>query len=123
MHRTLDIRVWPSSRNENSNKHCRRVAQRGPRLSIACRNPVSTVRLWGSCRMHVLLLLHAAVAAMIASAALSVAHAHRTRWSMVHLSQGRSYLSATSVGTVAMFAEGLPFYGSLLRIPLSLFVV
>ena len=52
--------------------------------------------------MHV--LLHAAVAAMMASAAFSVAHAQG--WSTAQLSQARSGLSATSVGTVAMFAGG-----------------
>ena len=52
--------------------------------------------------MHV--LLHAAVAAMIASAALSVAHAQG--WSTAQLSQARFHLSATSVGTVAIFAGG-----------------
>ena len=77
-------------------------AARGARLSVACRNPVSTAPLWGSCRMHV--LLHAAVAAMIASAALSVAHAQG--WSTAQLSQARFFLSATSVGTVAIFAGG-----------------
>jgi hypothetical protein len=77
-------------------------AARGPRLSVACRNPVSTASLRGSCRMHV--LLHAAVAAMMASAALSVAHAQR--WSTAQLSQARWDPSATSVGTVAIFAGG-----------------
>ena len=77
-------------------------AARGARLSVACRNPVSSASLRGSCRMHV--LLHAAVAAMIASAALSVAHAQG--WSTAQLSQGRLNLAATSVGTVAIFAGG-----------------
>jgi hypothetical protein len=77
-------------------------AARGPRLSVACRNPVSTAPLWGSCRMHV--LLHAAVAAMIASAALSVAHAQG--WSTAQLSQARWDTHATYVGTVAIFAGG-----------------
>ena len=36
------------------------------------------------------------------------------RWSTAQLSQARSYLSATSVGTVAIFAGGLS--GKLLRI-------
>ena len=87
-------------------------AARGPRLSVACRNPVSTAPLRGSCRMHV--LLHAAVAAMMASAALSVAHAQG--WSTAQLSQARGYLSATSVGTVAIFAGGSTNNGKLLRI-------
>jgi hypothetical protein len=52
--------------------------------------------------MHV--LLHAAVAAMMASAAFSVAPAQG--WSTARLSQARYYLSATSVGTVAVFAGG-----------------
>ena len=52
--------------------------------------------------MHV--LLHAAVAAMMASAAFSVAHAQR--WSTAQLSQAREFFSATSVGTVAIFAGG-----------------
>ena len=52
--------------------------------------------------MHV--LLHAAVAAMIASAALSVAHAQG--WSTAQLSQARTALAATSVGKVAIFAGG-----------------
>ena len=60
--------------------------------------------------MHV--LLHAAVAAMIASAALSVAHAQG--WSTAQLSQARYFLSATTVGTVAIFAGGVD--GKLLRI-------
>ena len=77
-------------------------AARGPRLSVACRNPVSTAPLWGSCRIHV--LLHAAVAAMMASAAFSVVHAQG--WSTAQLSQSRYFLSATSVGTVAIFAGG-----------------
>ncbi len=76
-------------------------AARGLRLSVACRNPVSTAPLWGSCRMHV--LLHAAVAAMMASAAFSVARAQG--WSTAQLSQARWYLSATSLGTVAIFAR------------------
>ena len=74
----------------------------GPRLSVACRNPVSAAPLWGSCRIHV--ILHAAVAGMMASAALSVAHAQG--WSTAQLSQARGVLSATSVGTVAIFAGG-----------------
>ena len=78
------------------------AAARGSRLSVACRNPVSAAPLWGSCRMPV--LLHAAVAAMMASAAFSVAHAQG--WSTAQLSQARWYLSATSVGTVAIFAGG-----------------
>ena len=61
--------------------------------------------------MHV--LLHAAVAAMMASAALSVAHAQG--WSTAQLSQARYYLSATSVGTVAIFAGGI-LGGKLLRV-------
>ena len=77
---------------------------RGPRLSVACRNPVSAAPSWGSCRMHV--LLHAAAAAMMASAALSVAHAQARGWSTAQLSQARWGFSATSVGTVAMFAGG-----------------
>jgi hypothetical protein len=52
--------------------------------------------------MHV--LLHAAVAAMMASAALSVAHAQG--WSTAQLSQARYELSATCVGTVAIFSGG-----------------
>jgi len=52
--------------------------------------------------MHV--LLHAAVAAMMASAAFSVVRAQG--WSTAQLSQARYSLSATSVGTVAMFAGG-----------------
>ena len=52
--------------------------------------------------MHV--LLHAAVAAMMASAAFSVVHAQG--WSTAQLSQARVSLSATSVGTVAIFAGG-----------------
>ena len=85
-------------------------AARGPRLSVACRNPVSAAPLWGSRRMHV--LLHAAVAAMMASAAFSVVHAQG--WSTAQLSQARDYLSSTSVGTVAIFAGG--YSGKLLRI-------
>jgi hypothetical protein len=85
-------------------------AARGPRLSVACRNPVSAAPLWGSCRMHV--LLHAAVAAMMASAVFSVVHAQG--WSTAQLSQARYSLSATSVGTVAIFAGGQD--GKLLRI-------
>ena len=60
--------------------------------------------------MHV--LLHAAVAAMMASAAFSVAHAQG--WSTAQLSQRRTDLSATSVGAVAIFAGGLG--GELLRV-------
>ena len=93
-------------------------AARGPRLSVACRNPVSTAPLWGSCRMHV--LLHAAVAAMIASAALSVAHAQG--WSTAQLSQARGYLSATSVGTMAIFAGGFVDFSKLLTIVFVCFV-
>ena len=52
--------------------------------------------------MHV--LLHAAVAAIMASAAFSVAHAQG--WSTAQLSQARFGLAATSVGTVAIFAGG-----------------
>ena len=52
--------------------------------------------------MHV--LLHAAVAAMMASAALSVAHAQG--WSTAQLSQARWDTHATYVGTVAIFAGG-----------------
>jgi hypothetical protein len=77
-------------------------AARGPRLSVACRNPVLTAPLWGSCRMHV--LLHAAVVAMMASAAFIVAHAQG--WSTAQLSQARWQLSATSVGSVTIFAGG-----------------
>jgi hypothetical protein len=63
--------------------------------------------------MHV--LLHAAVAAMMASAAFSVAHAQG--WSTAQLSQARYGLSATSVGTVAIFAGGeIESLGKLLRI-------
>ena len=54
--------------------------------------------------MHV--LLHAAVAAMMASAAFSVAHAQARGWSTAQLSQARDGLKATSVGTVAIFAGG-----------------
>ncbi len=54
--------------------------------------------------MHV--LLHAAVAAMMASAAFSVVHAQGSRWSTAQLSQARFGLAATSVGTVAIFAGG-----------------
>ncbi len=60
--------------------------------------------------MHV--LLHAAVAAMMASTAFSVVHAQA--WSTAQLSQARYELSATSVGTVAFFAGG--YIGKLLRI-------
>ena len=66
--------------------------------------------------MHV--LLHAAVAAMIASAALSVAHAQG--WSTAQLSQARWDTHATYVGTVAIFAGGR--YQSKLLV-LCLFVV
>jgi hypothetical protein len=85
-------------------------AARGPQLSVTCRNPVSAAPLWGSCRMHV--LLHAAVAAMMASAVFSVVHAQG--WSTAQLSQARYSLAATSVGTVAIFAGG--YGGKLLRI-------
>jgi hypothetical protein len=78
------------------------AAARGPRLNVAYRNPVLSAPLWGSCRMHA--LLHAAVAAMMASAAFSVALAQG--WSTAQLSQARCCLSATSVGTVAIFAGG-----------------
>ncbi len=86
------------------------AAARGPRRSVAYLNLVSTAPLWGSCRMHV--LLHAAVAVIMASAAFSVAHARG--WSTAQLSQARAYFSATSVGTVAMFAGG--YSGKLLSI-------
>jgi hypothetical protein len=76
----------------------------GSRHSVACRNSVSAAPLWGSCRLHV--LLHAAVAAMMASAAFSVVHAQAEGWSTAQLSQARGSLSATSVGTVAIFAGG-----------------
>ena len=66
--------------------------------------------------MHV--LLQAAVAAMIASAAFSVALAQG--WSTAQLSQARSDLSATSVGTVAIFAGG---YSDSKLLGLCLFVV
>ncbi len=85
----------------------------GPRRSVACRNAVSAAPLWGSCRMRV--LLHAAVAAMMASAAFSVAHAQARGWSTAQLSQARFIHAATSVGTVAIFAGG-NFYGKLLNI-------
>jgi hypothetical protein len=52
--------------------------------------------------MHV--LLHAALAAILASAAFSVARAQG--WSTAQLSQARQGLSATSVGTMAIFAGG-----------------
>jgi hypothetical protein len=55
--------------------------------------------------MHAL-LLHAAVAAMMASAAFSVAHGDARGWSTAQLSQARCCLSATTVGTVAIFAGG-----------------
>ena len=51
--------------------------------------------------MHV--LLHAAVAAMMASAAFSVAHVQGLS---TQLSVARYDTSATSVGTVAIFAGG-----------------
>jgi hypothetical protein len=38
------------------------------------------------------------------------------RWSTAQLSQAREFLSATSVGTVALFAGGSPKQGSMLRI-------
>ena len=79
------------------------AAARGPRLSVARRNPVSSAPLWGSCGMRA--LLHAAVAAMMASAAFSVASAQG--WSTARLSRMRYSLSATSVGTVAIFAGGV----------------
>jgi hypothetical protein len=79
-------------------------ADRGPRRSVACRNSVSAAPLWGSCRLHV--LLHAAVAAMMASAAFSVVHAQAEGWSTAQLSQARASPSATSVGTMAIFAGG-----------------
>jgi hypothetical protein len=89
------------------------AAARGPRLSVACRNPVSAASLRGSCRIHV--LLHAAVAVMMASAAFSVAHAQG--WSKAQLSQARFALSATSVGKVAIFAGGVSHCnGKLLQI-------
>jgi hypothetical protein len=96
------------------------AAARGPRLSVACRNPVSAAPLWGSCRMHV--LLHVAVAAIMASAAFSVAHAQG--WSTAQLSQAppRCKLSAISVGTVAMFAGGACQDSKLLRIVFVCFV-
>jgi hypothetical protein len=81
------------------------AAARGPRLSVACRNPVSAAPSWCSGKIatqHV--LLHVAVAAMMASAAFSVARAQG--WSTAQLSQARHSLSATSVGTVALFAGG-----------------
>jgi hypothetical protein len=43
------------------------------------------------------------------------------RWSTAQLSQARSYLSATSVGTVAIFAGGA-IGGKLLRIVFVYFV-
>jgi hypothetical protein len=94
------------------------AAARGPRRSVACRNLVSSAPLWGSCRIHV--LLHVAVAAMMASAAFSVAHAQARGWSTAQLSEARWDLAATSVGTVAIFAGGST--GNLLSIVFVCFV-
>jgi hypothetical protein len=71
------------------------AAARGPRLT-----------------MHI--LLYAAVAAMMASAAFSVAHAQG--WSTAQLSQARSGPAATSFGTVAVFAGGVDVDSDFLRI-------
>ena len=59
--------------------------------------------------------LHAAVAVMMMSAVCDVARAQGA-WSTAQLSVARSYLGATSVGNVAIFAGGNKAGGVLLLI-------